>query len=216
MEDLIPNDADAQADTVSVPPTLPRIHKHVYRNHGIRKDKCGNPHIWPKDGVLSRHDIKQIKSYSLHCVQWKLYMNALVRKAQKYAFKVQCEKRNAANAQKFLSVARQQVKDWEKDKETIHHFKVRDQQHLAEISLLKIENEHHRTAPPATEAQLIDTLTPTREQELQHQLAAADNCNQRLRDDLEEALTKVRDLTARRIERERDGLDIASTAASRS
>ena len=106
MEDLIPLDANAQADTVSVPPTLPRIHKNVCRKLRKRKDKCGNPHVWLRDGVLSRHDLAQIKSYSLHCVQWKMFMNILVGKAQKYAYRVTCEKKNAANAQKFLRVAR--------------------------------------------------------------------------------------------------------------
>ena len=49
-------------------------------------------------------------------------------------------------------MARKQVKDWETDRETIHHFKVRDQEKLSEISLLKTENEHLRSTPLATEA----------------------------------------------------------------
>ena len=88
----------------------------------------------------------------------------------------------------------------------LHYFKVRDRTQLADISRLESENETLRNLPLATEAQLADTMIPTREQELEHQLAAEKSENSKLKDENIEFLTKVRDLTSRNIDLERFGL----------
>ena len=85
---------------------------------------------------------------------------------------------------------------------------MRDQKQLAAIEVLESENETLRNTPVATEAQLVDTLIPTREQELEHELAREKTETSKLREENIEFLTKVRDLTVRNLDLERYGLSI--------
>ena len=44
-------------------------HKRAVKRfeEGRRKDKCGNPMIYPKGNKLTKSEFKQIKKYSFHC-----------------------------------------------------------------------------------------------------------------------------------------------------
>ena len=140
-------------------------------------------------------------------------MNALIRRSHRWCYRLKKEQGYTANAQKFLQVARKKlniIQDAELEKaQVLHYFKVRDRTHLADISRLNSENETLRNLPVATEAQLANTLIPTRVQELEHQLAVEKTENSKLKAENIEFLTKVRDLTARNIEIEQYGLSVA-------
>ena len=57
---------------------------------------CGNPTIHLKNGVITRQQIKEIKGYSMHCIQYKLIMNMMVRRAHRWAFRFHKLRKGAA------------------------------------------------------------------------------------------------------------------------
>ena len=106
---MVENLVDQIQETKSNPTYPPRRYKKLCQKRVQVKDMCGNPTLVPTNGVLTSHDIKQFKGYSLHCVQYKLIMNALVRRSHRWCYRLKKEQRHSANAQKFLQVARRKL-----------------------------------------------------------------------------------------------------------
>jgi hypothetical protein len=48
---------------------------------------CGNPTIFLRNGVITRRQVKEIKGYSMHCIQYKLIWDMMVKRAHRWAYR---------------------------------------------------------------------------------------------------------------------------------